>query len=129
MILTSCASICINSPGKGQEDKDIARLLKAASQLERAWEWGGPIPEVRLVARHGKKITPKLLKLLDHGPDAWTSEHLHVDQQVQLVLCAIFNETPSHAKTIYFVKTLEEQNQKVKRFWKNRVKQYLSEGN
>ena len=127
LVAVSCSAAPSWSFDSTQANKDIAKLLKAAGQVERAWEWQGAVPEVALVARHGKSIAPRLLRLLDHGPDASTFDHLHVDQQVQLALCAIFGEQPRHARTIYIVRTSEKENQEVKKFWENRVNQYLSQ--
>ena len=128
LVVVSCSTAPRGSFDSTQADKDIAKLLKAAAQVERAWEWEGAVPEVALVARHGKQIAPRLLKLLDHGPDASTFDDLHVDQQVQLVLCTLFGEQPRHARTIYFVRTFEKENQQVKKFWEDRVSQYHSQG-
>jgi hypothetical protein len=110
------------------EDRDIRKLLNAAGKRDRAWEWRGPVPEVATVARHGKIIAPKLLKLLDHPEDSSTDFHIIVDQQIQLVLCSIFDEEPVHGRTIYFVRTTEDENRKVKAFWKARVEQFVREG-
>lgn len=110
------------------EDRDIQKLLNAAAKRNRAWEWRGPVPEVAIVARHGKIIAPKLLKLLDHPEDSSTFSHIGVDQQIQLVLCSVFDEKPEHGRTIYFVRTTEDENRKVRAFWKTRVKQFVREG-
>ena len=103
------------------QDRDIQKLLVAAGKRGRAWEWRGSVPEVALVARHGKIVAPKLLKLLAHPEDSFTDSHIIVDQQIQLVLCSIFNEEPTFGRTIYGVRTTEDENRKVKTFWKARV--------
>ncbi len=111
------------------EDRDIQKLLNAAGKRNRAWEWRGHVPEVATVARHGKIVAPKLLKLLDHPEDPSTFSHIIVDQQIQLVLCSIFAEKPVRARTIYFVRTTEDENRRVKAFWNTRVEQFVREGN
>src|SRR5260370_36765195 len=93
-------------------ERDIQKLLNAAGKRDRAWEWRGPVPEVAKVARYGKTVAPKLLKLPEHPEDSSTFSHLIVDQQIQLVLCSIFDE--KHARTIYLVRTSEAENRKVK---------------
>jgi len=122
------ASVGASGQHASSEDRDIQKLLNAARKRDRAWEWRGPVGEVDIVARHGKTIAPKLLKLLDHPEDYSFDQHITVDQQIQLVLCRIFDEEPVHARTIYFVRTTEEQNRKVKAFWKARVEQFVREG-
>ena len=80
------------------------------------------------MARYGKIIAPQLLKLLDHPGDYSIDNHIIVDQQIQLVLCRIFDEEPEHGRTIYFVRATEDENRKVKAFWKARVEQFVREG-
>ncbi|MFB3920266.1 MAG: hypothetical protein ACE145_01010 [Terriglobia bacterium] len=127
-VLPYQASVAPATRNAAAEDRDIRKLLDAAGKRHRAWEWKGPLPEVETVAKHGKIIAPKLLKLLDHPGDNSTFNHMIVDQQIQLVLCRIFDEQPEHARTIYFVRTTEDQNRKVKAFWKARVDKFVREG-
>jgi hypothetical protein len=109
-------------------ERDIQKLLNAAGKRDRAWEWRGAVPEVAKVARYGKTVAPKLLKLLEHPEDSSTFSHIIVDQQIQLVLCSIFDEKPDHGRTIYFVRTSEAENRKVKAFWTTRVEKFVREG-
>jgi hypothetical protein len=110
------------------EDRDINKLINAAGKRDRAWEWRGPVAEVAIVARHGKPIAPKLLKLLDHPGDYSFDQHIIVDRQIQLVLCRIFDVVPDCARTVYCVRASEAQNRRVKAFWRARVEQFVREG-
>jgi hypothetical protein len=128
LVLPFLASGTAAARDTSAEDRDIRKLLNAAGKRGRAWEWRGPVPEAATVARHGKIVAPKLLKLLDHPEDSSTFSHIIVDQQIQLVLCSLFDEKPEHARTIYFVRTTEDENRKVKAFWKTRIGQFVREG-
>jgi hypothetical protein len=114
--------------GPDKEDRAISQMLKAAEKQERAWEWSGEVPEVKKVAAYGKKIAPKLVRLLDH-PGTWTfDEHIIADQQVQLVLCRLFDERPGLIRTVYAVRALPVENQKVRLFWEQRANKFVEEG-
>ena len=126
--LHSLASGTAAARDTSAEDRDIRRLLAAAGKRDRAWEWRGPVAEVATAATHGKIIAPKLLKLLNHPEDYSIDCHIIVDQQIQLVLCSIFDEEPEHGRTIYLVRTTEDMNRKVTAFWKARVEQFVREG-
>jgi len=127
-VFIACVSGIFAAQNSISADSDIDKLLTAANKRDRAWEWRGPVPEVELVARHGKSAASKLIKLLEHPNAISFDDHIVVDQQIQLVLCRLFDEKPEHGRTIYLVRALEKENAKVREFWINRVNQYLREG-
>jgi hypothetical protein len=75
---------------------DVDRLVRAAEKRTEVWPTQAPppIPEVALVARHGKGVTSLLLALLSDDPDAEPdAQRWKVQQQVALVLCRIYSES------------------------------------
>jgi hypothetical protein len=101
-LLAGLIALRVFDPGPAcSQDPDAAvqRLLGAASALDTAWPWQGPISEVYNVARYGKPVAPVLVEHLRYGPDADVSGwDLHVEQQVELTLCVIFGEDPVSGK-------------------------------
>jgi HEAT repeat protein len=81
---------------------DVDRLLRAAEKLTGTWpsQPPSPIPEVAIVARHGRAVVPLLIVLLSDDPNAerdrkrWT-----VQQQVALTLCRIYSESQHCGRT------------------------------
>ena len=101
---------------------DVNRLIVRAEKLERLWPWQSPIPEIDRVARHGKRVAPLLLELLDDDPDdpapearAWT-----VQQQAALGLCRIFGVSEECGR-IYCNRAAREVNKGVKKFWLSQI--------
>jgi HEAT repeat protein len=88
--------------GTSAMQPDIDRLVRAAEKLTGTWpsQPPPPIPEVALVARHGKAVVPLLMVLLSDDPNAerdrkrWT-----VQQQVALTLCRIYSESQHCGRT------------------------------
>jgi hypothetical protein len=82
--------------------RDVDRLVRAAEGLTGTWpsQLPPPIPEVALVAGHGKAVVPLLMVLLSDDPNAerdrkrWT-----VQQQVALTLCRIYSESQHCGRT------------------------------
>ena len=59
-----------------------------------------PVPEVAIVARHGKAVVPLLMALLSDDPHAERDrERWKVQQQVSLALCAIYSESQHCGRT------------------------------
>jgi len=54
---------------------DVDRLVQAAEKLAGKWPSQPPpaVPEVAIVARHGKAVVPLLMVLLSDDPDAESS--------------------------------------------------------
>jgi HEAT repeat protein len=81
---------------------DVDRLVRAAERLAGTWPAQSPpaIPEVALVARHGKAVAPLLMVLLSDDPNA---EHdrrrWKVQQQVALTLSRIYSESKHCGRT------------------------------
>jgi hypothetical protein len=101
---------------------DVNRLVARAEKVERLWPWQSPIPEVERVVRHGKRIAPLLVALLDEDPDvpspeapAWT-----VQQQAALALCRIFGVSQECGR-IYCNRATQEINRGVRIFWLSKI--------
>ena len=68
---------------------DVDRLVRAAEGLEGTWpsQPPPPVPEVAIVARHGKAVVPLLMALLFDDPHAERDrKRWKVQQQVTLTL-------------------------------------------
>lgn len=77
-------------------EADVDRLVRAAEQLTGSWPSQPPpaIPEVTVVARHGKAVVPSLIALLSDDPNA--GQHptrWKVQQQIALTLSRIYSES------------------------------------
>src|SRR5512138_634214 len=71
---------------------DVDRLVARAEKLERLWPWQRPIHEIDAVARHGTRVAPLLVRLLDDDPDSGEPQvhEWRVQQQAALALCRIY---------------------------------------
>jgi hypothetical protein len=72
---------------------DVEQLVRAAERLTDAWpsQPPPPIPEVAVVARHGKPVVPLLTGLLSDDPNIERDrKRWKVQQQVSLALCDIY---------------------------------------
>ena len=75
---------------------DVDRLVRAAEQLPGTWPSQPPpsIPEVAIVARHGKAVVPLLMVLLSDDPKTERDrKRWKVQQQVALTLSRIYSES------------------------------------
>ena len=90
------------SQAAGTMQSDVDRLVRAAGILTATWpsQPPPPLPEVAIVARHGKAVVPLLMALLSDDPHAerdrkrWT-----VQQQVALALSVIYAESQHCGRT------------------------------
>lgn len=81
---------------------DVSRLVRAAEKLTGAWPSQPPpaIPEVAIVARHGKAVVPMLMALLSDDPNAERDrKRWKVQQQVALTLSRIYSESQHCGRT------------------------------
>lgn len=81
---------------------DVDRLVRTAEQLAGTWpsQPPPPIPEVAIVARHGKAVVPLLMVLLSDDPKAERNrQRWKVQQQAALTLSRIYSE-PEHCGLI-----------------------------
>jgi len=81
---------------------DVDRLVRAAEKLAGTWPSQAPpaIPEVAIVARHGKALVPLLMALLSDDPDAERDrKRWKVQQQVALTLSRIYSESQHCGRT------------------------------
>jgi len=98
---------------------DVDRLVQAAEQLAGGWPSQPPpaIPEVVLVARHGKAVVPLLTALLSDDPNAERDQkRWKVQQQASLALCRIYSES-THCGRTYCDGDPPERIGNVKRSW------------
>ncbi len=105
--------------------RDVAKLVAAARKLDKAWPWQPAIPEVKTVAAHGKAAARALLAELRYvSREQWVSNDswdLHVEQQVALALCEIYGVMPESGGTVYGIRSEEQNNEKVRKFWRRKV--------
>jgi len=100
---------------------DVDRLVRAAEALAGTWpsQPPPPIPEVVIVARHGKAVVPLLVALLsddqhaERDPKRWK-----VQQQVALTLSVIYSE-PQHCGRTYCDGDPPERIGRVRTGWLN----------
>jgi len=81
---------------------DVDRLVHASEKLTGAWpsQPPPPLPEVALVAGHGKAVVPLLMVLLSNDPNAERDrKRWKVQQQVALTLCRIYSESQHCGRT------------------------------
>lgn len=103
---------------------DVTRLVAAARQLDTAWPWQAPVPEIAVVVAHGEAAARELASQLQYssveqwGTSTWD---LHVEQQVALALCEIFAVQPEAGRTVYSVRAKEDDNVKVRAYWREKV--------
>jgi HEAT repeat protein len=98
---------------------DVDRLVRAAESLAGTWPSQSPpaIPEVAIVARHGKAVVPLLMVLLSDDPDAERDpKRWKVQQQVALVLSRIYSES-QHCGRTYCDGDPPERIARVKEGW------------
>ena len=81
---------------------DMDRLVRAAEGLAGTWplQPPPPIPEVAIVARHGKAVVPLLMALVSDDPHAERDRRRwKVQQQVALTLSQIYSESQHCGRT------------------------------
>ena len=97
---------------------DVHRLVVHAKTLKRLWPWQPAIPEVTRVARHGKRVAPLLIELLDDDPDPKLEDRIDhsVQQQAALALCKIYGVIDQCGR-VYCNRASVEENKAVKQYW------------
>ena len=101
--------------------RDVDRLVQASETLAGTWpsQPPPPIPEVAIVARHGKAVVPLLMVLLSDDPHAERDrQRWNVQQQVALTLSRIYSES-QHCGRIYCDGDPPERIANVRRGWLN----------
>jgi HEAT repeat protein len=86
----------------GTMQPDVERLVSAAAQLTGTWPLQAPppIPEVGLVARHGRQVVPLLVALLADDPAVERDrKRWKVAQQATLTLSRIYSESEHCGRT------------------------------
>jgi hypothetical protein len=81
---------------------DVDRLVRAAEKVTGTWPSQPPpaIPEVAIVARHGKAVVPLLMVLLSDDPNAERDrKRWKAQQQVALTLSHIYSESQHCGRT------------------------------
>jgi hypothetical protein len=103
--------------------EDVDRLARAAEKLTGAWpsQAPPPIPEVALVARHGRPVAALLVALLSDDPHIERDrKRWKVQQQVSLALARIYSEG-EHCGRIYCDGDPPERIGSVKRGWLRKI--------
>lgn len=117
--LCSIAAASIQSESATRQMKaDVHQLVVRAKTQTRLWPWQPAIPEVARVARHGKKVAPLLIELLDDDPDPVREGFIdeRVQQQAALALCKIYGVIEQCGR-VWCNRALPEENRAVKQFW------------
>ncbi len=99
---------------------DVDRLVRAAEQLNDVWptQTPPPIPEVALVARHGKSVVPLLIALLSDDPNAERDrKRWKVQQQAALALCRIYSEPTTYCEPAYPDGSVPQWTANAKKVW------------
>jgi uncharacterized protein DUF6174 len=105
-----------------QMKADVDLLVVRAKTLKRLWPWQPAIPEVARVARHGKRVAPLLIELLDDDPDPVLEDRIDhgVQQQAALALCKIYRVIDQCGR-VYCNRASTEENKAVKQFWRAKI--------
>lgn len=99
--------------------QDLDRLVRAAATLTGTWpsQAPPPIPEVALVARHGKPVAPLLVAQLSDDPNVERDrKRWKVQQQLALALCRIYSES-QHCGRAYCDGDPPERIGRIKEGW------------
>jgi len=107
------------TPTASSMQADVDRLVGATEGLAGTWpsQPPPPIPEVAVVARHGKAVVPLLVELLSDDPNAERDrKRWKVQQQVALALSRIYSES-QHCGRIYCDGDPPERIGRVKEGW------------
>jgi hypothetical protein len=86
----------------GSMQDDVARLVHEAGKLTDMWPSQPPpaVPEVVVVARHGRSVVPLLVTLLSDDPTVERDRpRWKVQQQAALALCRIYSESQHCGRT------------------------------
>ncbi len=117
VLLAAPSATAAQSSGAMQSDVD--RLVQAAGALTRTWpsQPAPPVPEVALVASHGKAVVPLLIDLLSDDPSAERDRRRwSVQQQVTLTLARIYAES-AHCGRSYCDGDPPERIARIKEGW------------
>jgi hypothetical protein len=101
-----------------QLKSDIAALILASSKLKTAWPWKPAIKEVSVVADYGLIAAPLLFKELIKNKDSdGEIIDLHIEQQIELALCKIYDQKDVSGLTVYGIRSPDSNNKKIHDFW------------
>ncbi len=101
---------------------DLQHLVSAARLRTTAWPAAAPIPQVDTVAKHGRAIARAIAAMLPTDSASVVDWNLHVEQQLELALCAIYAVKPEGGKTVYAASAGQAANRAVRQFWRDRVR-------
>ena len=68
--------------------QDVLKMVRAALKLTQPMPWAGVVPEVDLVARHGKAVVPQLILLLPDDPTDPNDRRLVYDRPHERLIIA-----------------------------------------
>jgi hypothetical protein len=112
------------SPGAQRMQPDVERLVRAAEAVSGRWlrQPPPPVPEVEVVASHGRAVVPLLLELMsDDGDAERDARQWHVQQQASLALCAIYGLTPPYCGRAYCDGDPPERIANVRNSWRKAI--------
>jgi hypothetical protein len=124
VMLSLLLSVSQTTPSRSVMQADVDRLVARAEKLEKLWPWQAPIREIDNVARHGTRVAPLLVRLLDDDPDSGRPQvrEWRVQQQAALALCRIYSVT-DECGHVYCNRATREVNRSVKKFWLKEIAQ------
>jgi hypothetical protein len=100
---------------------DLQHLVAAARLRTNSWPTAPAVPQVDTVARHGRAIARAIVAMLPTDSTNIVEWNVHVEQQLELTLCAIFDVKPEAGKTVWGADVGQAANRTVRKFWRDRV--------
>jgi hypothetical protein len=101
---------------------DLQHLISAARLRTTPWPAAAPLPLVDTVAKHGRAIARAIAAMLPRDSATVVDWNMHVEQQLELALCAIYSVKPEAGKTVWAASATEAANRALRQFWRDRVR-------
>jgi hypothetical protein len=101
---------------------DVQHLVSAARLRTTPWPAAAPLPLVDTVAKHGRAIARAIAAMLPADSASVVEWNMHVEQQLELALCAIYDVKPEAGKTVWGTNAGQAANRAVRQFWRARVR-------
>lgn len=101
---------------------DLQHLISAARLRTATWPTAAPLPLVDTVAKHGRAIARAIAAMLPSDAPSPVEWNMHVEQQLELALCAIYDVTPEAGKTVWGSSASQQANRAVRQYWRDRVR-------
>lgn len=101
---------------------DLQHLMSAARLRTTPWPAAAPLPLVDTVAKHGRAIARAIAAMLPADSATVVEWNMHVEQQLELTLCAIYGVKPEAGKTVYAASATQAANRALRQYWRDRVR-------